>query len=208
MDCNIIKDLLPLYADDCCSEESRCAVEEHIGECSDCRQLLEQIKTPEAELCCRAQAPALYSKINQRKAAVLQSVLLYVSFALITVGVAIEAGSEYGLFNGLAAWNLVVPACGFMLSLANWYFVHLYRDRKSFSRSCLFAFLLLSFAGAMFTGLHYAESLREFVEVFIMGIFLVPQFLLINYVGTLLTVLFAVLSLLLSRRYAMLLGKE
>lgn len=39
--CNIVSDLIPLYCDDMCSEESRSAVEEHTAECEKCRRLLE-----------------------------------------------------------------------------------------------------------------------------------------------------------------------
>ena len=42
--CDIIKDLLPLYADDVCSDESRKAVEEHINGCSDCKKELEKLR--------------------------------------------------------------------------------------------------------------------------------------------------------------------
>lgn len=35
--CNLIKDLMPLYHDKACSEESTQAVEEHFTECSDCK---------------------------------------------------------------------------------------------------------------------------------------------------------------------------
>lgn len=35
--CEIIRDLLPLYQDDICSEKSRNAIEEHIKECESCR---------------------------------------------------------------------------------------------------------------------------------------------------------------------------
>ena len=35
--CGIIKDLLPLYMDNVCNEESRQAVEEHLEECESCR---------------------------------------------------------------------------------------------------------------------------------------------------------------------------
>ncbi|SHM88525.1 zf-HC2 domain-containing protein [Ruminococcus flavefaciens] len=41
--CDMIKDLLPLYADDICSEESRKAVEEHIKSCPDCKVELEKL---------------------------------------------------------------------------------------------------------------------------------------------------------------------
>lgn len=41
--CDMIKDLLPLYADEVCSEESRKAVAEHISGCPACRTMLEKM---------------------------------------------------------------------------------------------------------------------------------------------------------------------
>lgn len=41
--CDLIKDLIPLYADDVCSTESRRAVDEHIAECVDCKEFLNSI---------------------------------------------------------------------------------------------------------------------------------------------------------------------
>lgn len=41
--CELIKDLLPLYADEVCSEESRKAVAEHISQCDDCRKELDKM---------------------------------------------------------------------------------------------------------------------------------------------------------------------
>lgn len=43
LNCSLIKDLLPLYSDGVCSEESIAAVEEHIASCSDCKNELEKI---------------------------------------------------------------------------------------------------------------------------------------------------------------------
>lgn len=37
--CNVIVDLLPLYEDGCCSEETRRLIEEHINTCDSCRKL-------------------------------------------------------------------------------------------------------------------------------------------------------------------------
>lgn len=39
--CGIIKDLLPLYIDDVCNEESRQAVQTHLSECETCRKCYE-----------------------------------------------------------------------------------------------------------------------------------------------------------------------
>lgn len=41
--CNIVKDLLPLYIDDVCSEESKKLVEEHLKECKECQRELEKL---------------------------------------------------------------------------------------------------------------------------------------------------------------------
>ena len=43
--CNIIEDLLPLYADDICSDETRGMIENHITNCSGCQQKLDQMRT-------------------------------------------------------------------------------------------------------------------------------------------------------------------
>ena len=42
--CNIIRDLLPLYIDGVCSEESKQLVEEHLKECAKCQEYLKEIK--------------------------------------------------------------------------------------------------------------------------------------------------------------------
>lgn len=42
--CNIIQDLLPSYADDICSEDTKALVDEHVAECEQCREKLEQMK--------------------------------------------------------------------------------------------------------------------------------------------------------------------
>lgn len=44
MNCDIIKDLLPLYCDGVCSDQTSKAVEEHIASCSACRSLLDEMR--------------------------------------------------------------------------------------------------------------------------------------------------------------------
>lgn len=44
MNCQIIRDLLPLYCDDVCSKESRRAVEEHLAGCPDCQRIYAGMK--------------------------------------------------------------------------------------------------------------------------------------------------------------------
>ena len=47
--CDVIRDLLPLYADDACSEASRNLVEEHLAECQDCSCMLRRLRNDEIE---------------------------------------------------------------------------------------------------------------------------------------------------------------
>lgn len=46
-ECDIIKDLLPSYVDNICSEASKEWIEEHIAECEECRATAEVLKTTE-----------------------------------------------------------------------------------------------------------------------------------------------------------------
>ena len=48
-DCEVIRDLLPLYVDDICSGKSRELVDEHLAECSECSKMLNQLKCTEIE---------------------------------------------------------------------------------------------------------------------------------------------------------------
>ena len=44
MNCEVVRDLLPLYADEVCSKESRGLVEEHLTDCPECRNLLKKLR--------------------------------------------------------------------------------------------------------------------------------------------------------------------
>lgn len=46
MDCNVIRDLMPLYADGLLSDSSKRIVDEHISACPECRELLDAMCAP------------------------------------------------------------------------------------------------------------------------------------------------------------------
>ena len=48
-DCDVIRDLLPLYEDEVCSEKSRDLVREHLEECPACDELFHQLHKTEIE---------------------------------------------------------------------------------------------------------------------------------------------------------------
>ena len=212
MNCTVIADLLPLYIDDCCSKESAELVREHLAVCPRCQKLHESMtKENTTPIAAPAQAPAKKLRpLRQWQAAILQSILLFLSFALITVGVAQEAEtSADGFINGCWALWLVVPATGFMLSLVNWYFVKLYKSRRRFWISSLLFTLLGILAAFLWTFFHYdyfvfldrgslsdtLESIYGFLYVFCGR-------------GILLSAVLCALSGVLSNLYAKLLGKE
>ncbi len=51
LNCNVIRDLIPLYVDQICSEESKELVEEHLAECEDCSVIFRQMRSEEVENC-------------------------------------------------------------------------------------------------------------------------------------------------------------
>ncbi len=209
MDCNIVKDLIPLYIDGCCSEESKKVVEAHIENCCECKALLEDMRSP-SQVVMATEAPKTYYRLKDWKASVLQAALLFASFALITLGVALEAYTASGLMNGFWAVNLIIPATGFMLSLANWYFVSVYKTRKLFSNCSLMATLVFTICAYAWSAFHYevnvfalfaGHSFREVLET-------LYALFLFGGIGILLMVVLCSLSKVLSNQYAKMLGKE
>ena len=83
MECDIIKDLIPLYIDGCCSEKSASAVEEHLSKCEECRHIYENMKDDSAVKTSVPAATDSFVRINNWKASVIQSLLLLLSFSLI-----------------------------------------------------------------------------------------------------------------------------
>ena len=209
MNCNMIKDLIPLYIDGCCSEESKHVVKEHIEDCDECKKLFEAMKSSN-DIVAVSKAPKTLHKINDWKASILQSVLLFLSFALIVVGVWLEAGTPSGLGNGFWAFNLVVPATGFMLSLITWYFVRMFKNREIFSKCSFIATLSITLCAYIWSGFHYEINLfdlfvgRDFADILEMF----PLLFMLFGFGVLLSIVFCVLSKILSNQYAKMLGKE
>lgn len=193
MDCNVIKDLLPLYVDECCSEESTSLVVEHLDACESCRKVYNQMcetSQPQKD----APKTVRLHRISDWKASLLQSVMLFVSFAIITLGVILEGSTPTGNTNGLWAVALIVPATGYLLSLANWFFVRVYKSRKMFSYGSCIATLTITLLGYVWAAIHYAGGISMSSPLV--------------WCGVVMSAVFCVLSKVLSNQYALLLGRE
>ncbi len=195
MDCNVIQDLLPLYLDECCSEESRKMVEEHMKSCGSCCRLYESMKEPVKP---EVQMPkgGKLNRISQWKASVLQSLMLYISFLLVAQGVGMEASVPAGVGNGNWLFALVAPLTALLLSMGNWYFIRFYHSRKSFAVASVCCLILAAFVEYIWGAFHYEWRLTEIFgnSAFVIGI--------------LLTILLSGISYLLSNLYGKYLGKE
>lgn len=193
MKCSVIMDLIPLYVDDCCSEESGKIVKEHLEGCESCGQVYRlmnrkistpQTKTPKIKM----------RRVGDWKAGILQTVLMYISFALIVFGVIFEGHTPEGPENGLWAAALIIPGTANLLSLANWYFIRVYKSRKMFSNSSCLVTLLMVAGGYSWIYLHYAD-----------GVVLTSPLVI---TGAVLSTAFVVLSKVFSNLYGKLLGRE
>ena len=193
MNCNVIKDLLPLYVDGCCSEESEKIVTEHLALCESCRRIHDQMGDA-----CPTQNDAPKTVRLQRvsgwKASMLQSVMLFVAFAIMTLGVILEGSTPTGDTNGLWAIALIVPATGYLLSLSHWFFVRAYKNRRMFSVCSCISTSAIILSGYGWALIHYS------------GRIVVSSPLV--WVGIVLSGVFCVLSKILSDQYALLLGRE
>lgn len=209
MDCNIVKDLIPLYIDSCCSDESRQLVEKHTRDCESCKALLAEMQKP-TEIVSLPEAPLRMQKINSWMASILLSSLFFLAFALITIGVALESRTDSdGFMNGFWAFILVIPATGFLFSLVNWHFVRLYKNRRWFSNSSLLATFVVTVGANLWALSHYEINLLElFAHNGYVEWEALFAWLHLCGPGIFLTVLFCVLSKVLSNIYAKMMGKE
>ena len=87
--CEVIRDLLPLYADGVASEESRALIEEHLKECADCREYLKLLQEDIPDVSENAFADEAAS-LKKIKSKMLRNRILIV---LVTLAFTIIAGA-------------------------------------------------------------------------------------------------------------------
>lgn len=84
--CGVIRDLLPLYAEDLAGEETKRLVDGHLADCPDCRKRLEELKQPPAPAPDGADALRAVKKgIRRRRltAALLAALLVFLPLLAI-----------------------------------------------------------------------------------------------------------------------------
>lgn len=102
-DCEIVRDLLPLYVDDICSEKSRELVDEHLAECAECSDMLCRLKKTEIERNLKAEKEDAISygmrkfkQLSARTGITASGLFMIPLLALLVLN--LIAGSQLGWF--------------------------------------------------------------------------------------------------------------
>lgn len=90
VNCEIVRDIIPLYIDDACSDESKTAIEEHIKNCSECKQMLELMNQEDYKIKLditneNKKATEIVKKINNK--IIRKQIIIAVVTAIIIGGV-------------------------------------------------------------------------------------------------------------------------
>ena len=114
-ECDIVRDILPLYADDVCSPASREIVEAHLLQCPECAEYYKQIRTSEAEESLKEEKEAVVhnqARRFKRRSAEVGSVIsaLFMVPILICLIVNLYAGRTLDWFFVVAAGMLVAAS--------------------------------------------------------------------------------------------------
>ena len=120
MECEVIRDLLPLYTDDACSEPSRVLVEEHLQDCPACRRLLQNLRENEIDRDLQAEKTEVLSygaRRFKRRSAIIGSAIsgLFMIPILICLIVNLLSNRSLGTFFivlaslAVAASLIIVP---------------------------------------------------------------------------------------------------
>lgn len=93
--CDIIKDLLPLYCDGVCSDASKSAVEEHLEECCGCNEICKSFA--DSSLC-----PVIKTDEEENKVKFMKNVkskILLKNIIFSVVCVAVTVGIGFGVYR-------------------------------------------------------------------------------------------------------------
>lgn len=125
MDCTVIRDLIPLYVKNNCSEESRLAVEEHAAHCPDCAALLQSAKD------------AAGDKKPSRRLLILLGAELALCLTAMLVGVVMEGRTPQGISNGYWYLTFLAPAAALLATMPVMLLRGRFRSRRRFVLGCV-----------------------------------------------------------------------
>lgn len=143
-DCNIVRDILPLYADDVCSEDSRQYVENHIVDCKECSEMLEKIKKTEYVEHIKEEGENVVAKHatkEKRKSVLVGSIFSAIYMIPIVVCMIVNLVTGNGL-----SWFFIVLTSLMLLSSVTIVPLMAYRDKGLWTMGSFTATLLILLA--------------------------------------------------------------
>jgi len=147
--CNVTKDLLPVYLDDICSEESKTLVEKHLQECEECKQFLEEIKAKEVTYNHTEETTLFFQKIK-KYLDTRNKVMFFISL-LLTLLIAIYSEINYRYIPDVIVYvTLPILMCTFFLTEPMQQHTTHEKKRKWYILPCLSVTIAL-----FLTGFHF-----------------------------------------------------
>lgn len=170
--CGVVRDLLPLYVDGVCSEESRRLVDAHVQTCRSCADTLARLRNSACEDSLRQERAAVLSPRKWRNRAFAVSCMLA---AFLCVPACLAAVILSGQDDGLLDWlYLLAPS---LLTVASATLLPL-RCRRYTGRWSLLGYtaslLLLLMACGLYAGGHWVFILPVLVLYVLSAVVIVP----------------------------------
>ena len=109
--CEIIRDLIPLYVDEAASPASRQLVEEHLAECSDCREICSRLQDRETEERIAAEKEEVIAgqrRFFRRKVALFGSIAASIVVLPVLVGLIVNQVKRAGFDSSSSASPVMV----------------------------------------------------------------------------------------------------
>ena len=102
-ECSIVRDLLPLYAEDMVSEDTRAFIDGHLEHCEECRRQLSEIKEPETVRLPEEEVPLtkLRSGLRRKKTGIIVLTVLISLVLILSAVTAFTSPSYYRYEDGL-----------------------------------------------------------------------------------------------------------
>ncbi len=147
MKCEIVRDLLPLYIDKVCSNETETEVKTHLETCNECRAVYDDMAREmknQTEPKAVPNEKVIYMGIRQKIGNMLLYAILFVAVVGLAFSTFAEIG-EHGWPQGMFAIGFFVPCAAFLLSMVNILLLGEYSSRRRFcwASGSLSAFLCL-----------------------------------------------------------------
>ncbi len=156
MNCEIIKDLLPLYIDKVCSKDTEREVESHLSSCESCRAVYKDMIRTVVHEESKPEIPekAIYLRIRQKIGNMLIFSVLFIAVMGLAFGMIGEIG-EHGWPQGMFAIAFFVPSTAFLISMMNIFFLGEYPSKPWFCWVSGILTAVLCLAGDLIALLHY-----------------------------------------------------